>query len=306
VTEHDWSPAEVAAFAERARQGTVAVDRRDSRVRVLTACRLDGTYLEIKGKTGSGRMWVTNRPLLRTDEVDGDCAEATHEVAAYARAGNRFEAILVPLPCPPVVDAEPARGCVGRGMTGPERIERSGTLQVSLAAGRESHSSTDRAALSAGRILEMWALAPDEYSAARCLGGLPDDCAFRAHGVWVGSVYYWDETGGRARTGKHSASRATPEIALAESADDCLFRPVFLDCFPRLFEADHDGGACWSPAENGEGVLTSGALTMRSWILCVRANAASAVFRPIVGEYRLRTMSPACSTMVWQISSATG
>jgi hypothetical protein len=251
VTEQDWSPAEVTAFVERAGKGTVAVDWRDGRVRLLATCRLDGAYLEIKGKTGSGRMWVTNRPLFRTDEVGGDCAEGNHEVAAYSRAGNHFEAILVPLPCPPVADAEPARGCLGRGMTGSQRIKKSEPLMVGLAAARESHSSPDRAALSAGRILDMWALAPDEYHAAQWLAGLPDDCGFRAHGVWVSSVYYWDATGGRARTGKHATSRAAPEFALAQSADDCLFRPPFLDCFPRLFEAAHDGGACWSPAEKG-------------------------------------------------------
>jgi hypothetical protein len=67
----------------------------------------------------------------------------------------------------------------------------------------------------------------------------------------VSSAYYWDETQGRSRTGRHEAVLPAPVFGLAESADDCRFRPVFLDCFPRLFEADHYGRQCWNVVENG-------------------------------------------------------
>jgi len=251
VTERGWTIKEIDAFVDRAKKGTVAVDHNGSKDRIMENCQLSGAYLEILGSKGSGRMWATNRPLFRTDEVDSDCAAATHVVAAFARKEGRFEAILVPLPCPSVADERPARGCLARGLSGPERMKRSQALVARLEASYEAASQSERQnKIDAAQILEPWVLAPDEYSTTRWLSGLPKDCAFSAHGSWVANVYSgWDDGSGYLRT-RIGPKPHPPRFGVgAEALLKCIHRPVFLHCFAGLFEPARFGGACWSPAD---------------------------------------------------------
>ena len=133
VNSRDWPEADVQRFAERATKGTVAVVADGKSVKLLPDCRLPGSYTEVRTKPGQGRLWATNRPLLLTTEVEGAaCVEATHVVAAFVRARSgppAFSGVLVPLPCPAVADDAPARGCVGRGLTGPLRQARAESLR---------------------------------------------------------------------------------------------------------------------------------------------------------------------------------
>jgi hypothetical protein len=143
------------AAAER---GTVAVTLSDARAQTSPDCTLPGAYTEVNG-TGGGRFFATNRAILRTDEVDAKCRSATHLVAAYVTwrdaAVDRIAAILVPLPCPSASDPAPAPGCVGAGLTGPERAARAKPLTERLIANAAGKPMVLEA-------LTAFALAPDQ------------------------------------------------------------------------------------------------------------------------------------------------
>jgi hypothetical protein len=252
VTERDWSPEAIQLFLRRASQSTVAVERATA-TRVLPDCRLDGAYVEVRGEAGSGRFWATNRPLFATHEIGPDCAGATHAVAAYVTHGQRFEGILVPLPCPPTSDTSPARVCIARDMTGPERQLRAQMLEHKWEPDIESSGAP-------GQALQIYALAPDDPVGLSALGEIRKDCVMSAHASWVRAGYQV-EHGSRpvrrpvaATTMGPTAGLAmeTPRIDREWAARTCLASPVFLTAFPELFVVDRQGGSCWLPAKAGE------------------------------------------------------
>jgi hypothetical protein len=252
LTEQEWSATEIASFAARAARGTTAVDRGPKGVSMVADCSLDGRYHEIGGKPGSGRLWVTNRPLFRVDEIGPSCARATHVVAAFARKGRRFQAILVPLPCPSVADKKPAPGCVGRGLTGAERLQKSKALQARIEPVKvvpRNQKERKRMLLtgeldilrkpdipSDGWLLDMWALAPDEYPAVRWLSEVKKDCPLAAQGGWLASCYSKDSApGAPAKPSSHSPPPLKMHLDYGWRPE-CEGRPVLLTCFPALFQ----------------------------------------------------------------------
>lgn len=252
VTDRDWSGAEIASFVARAEKGTTAVSHGPKNTAVLPDCVLDGRYDEVAGKPGSGRLWVTNRPLFRTDEVRASCARATHVVAAFARKDARFEALLLPLPCPSIADGKPAQGCIGQGMTGAERLHKSSGLRTRIEPVKvvprnakerkrmfvtgELEAVTKPEIPSDGWLLEMWALAPDDYPTMRWLSELKKDCPLSAQAGWLASCYAKDSVPGLP------AKPITPVPPPFKMRLDyggqpqCDGRPVFLTCFPSLFQ----------------------------------------------------------------------
>lgn len=258
LTDRDWTPVEVAAFLDRAKRGTVAVERGQRTTRLLVDCGLPGGYEGYDGTSG-GRLWATNRPLLRSEEVGGSCALGTHLVASFATNREKFEAILLPLPCPTSSDPKPAQGCVGRGLSGAERMERARALQERLDPGRstlvtptarlrDTGESSRRAPpelpadprgeIDNAWLLDMWALTPDDYPATRWLNRLVGDCALVEQGQWLDSAYAW----GGTRERPHTVVVAKPSPPVLQkgtpSLSSCLARPVFAQCFPKLVRLD--------------------------------------------------------------------
>src|SRR4051812_34554690 len=120
------------SLVDASKRGGVAVAWDGTRATIVSGCRLDGDYVVIPGRGGKGVFRATNRVLFRTDELAGDCRRATHVIAALATGGPRLRAILVPLPCPPVAQLEPAPGCLGKALTGKQRRLRAAQLGASL------------------------------------------------------------------------------------------------------------------------------------------------------------------------------
>jgi len=263
VSDRDWSPQDVARFVTLASKGTVAVDLSAKGTAVLDDCALPGRYERYPGK-GAGHLWATNRPLLRAEELGRGCARGTHLVAAFARRDARFEAVLVPLPCPPITDIRPARGCVGKGLTGSQRLARGRALQERLDPGgatlprptaaredsgewsrhappplpQDSKDGRGKTRLSNGWLLGMWALTPDDYPATRWLNRLAGDCALAAQGAWLDSAYAW----GGTHKAPHTVvlpKPAPPSLQQGHlSLKSCLARPVFPHCFPDIVTLD--------------------------------------------------------------------
>jgi hypothetical protein len=143
ITEKSLGEGGLATFLSSAAKGTVAVDWNGTGARVVDRCRLDGRYVEAK-ENGGWRFRATNRVLFRTDEIAGECRKATHLVASYITRGapspSQMNAILVPLPCPPAKDTEPATGCIGRGLNGPERRKKADALMTETSPGHVAGS----------------------------------------------------------------------------------------------------------------------------------------------------------------------
>ncbi len=243
VTAQDWSSTEIDACLARAAAGTVAVQQKDGRATLAPNCRLDGKYSQYKERSGSGSLWATNRVLLRTDEVGPDCAGATHVIAAYARKASQFEAILVPLPCPPIADTEPADHCIAAGQTGPQRLRRARAMQAVLETERlasEKDASADVVGGNSKRnslewLLEQWGLAPDDYLALQWLGRIHKDCGFDVQAAWLQSGYH-TTNGSNDITVTVAGPKPTPQV-LGPSINACDWagRPVFVACFPAIF-----------------------------------------------------------------------
>lgn len=253
ITEADVTGGAEAFIASAAR-GTVAVAWDGTRAHSIPECHLDGRYAEARGE-GSGRFWGTNRVLLRSDEIEGPCRSATHLVAAYvtvgaARTGSartpvQLSAILVPLPCPPTSDGEPAPGCIGRGMSGAQRYERSDALMAALDP--DAARTTDVA-----RVLEIYALIPDDHWGVRYAGSLfHGDCPLAHQGEWITQQY--ESLADRDRHVplklRDPASRpGPPQLSTPGSRFDCVATPAFLRCFPDHFVPVLTATGSWQPA----------------------------------------------------------
>jgi hypothetical protein len=253
VTSREWREADVQRFVERAAKGTVAVAVDGKAVKLLPDCRLPGSYTEVGARPGQGRLWATNRPLLLTSEVEGAaCVEATHAVAAFARAwsgSTTFSGVLVPLPCPSVADDAPARGCVGRGLTGPLRQARAESLREKL-----NGTAVEKVALT--KFLEVYALAPDDDLALGFtnVAHVNTECALYAHARWVASQY----TTSRTASGKLVATLRPadadertidrPTLDVTRGNRSCLHHPVFRKCFSGIAEPVDEPWRCWEAA----------------------------------------------------------
>ena len=248
VTEHDWSVASIDSFVSRTVAGTVAVDLLSGTPRLLPDCRLAGKYTEALGETGSGRFWATSRPLFGFEELPPECFEATHAIAAYVRRVGRFEALAVPLPCPFVDDASPARGCIGRGLTGRERLARARAIIRKLETEIDPFPSVS---------LELYALAPDAsmvparfgLSTTRPFDWRQRDCVLASHMGWVSSGYDWSEDASGRGSVVPRPRNLVPEIDIFRSGDSCLYRPIFTTCFPELFRPKQLRSVCWESVE---------------------------------------------------------
>lgn len=211
---------------EASRAGTVVVVFWDGAVRVLDTCKLAGPYTEVAGEAGSGRFWASHRTLFRPGELSEGCAAATHSVAAFAvGTSGAFSAILIPLPCPSTADARPAEGCVGRGLTGPERLERALKL-------RKRGSSTSPVS----EAFEAYALFSEDRTGRDFLHGLASrqdaDCSMSGQ---VSALGFQVEL---------------PTIDLQRSWDECEYQPAYLGCFPGLFDpAPGEPHGCWRPVK---------------------------------------------------------
>ena len=254
VTSRDWQEADVQRFVERAAKGTVAVAADGKTVTLLPDCRLPGTYTEVLTQPGQGRLWATNRVLLLTGEVDRvACADATHTVAAFARARSgslTFSGVLVPLPCPSVGDSEPARGCVARGLTGPVRKAQAGALREKLKA-----TPVNNVALT--KFLEVYALAPDDDLALGFtdLGHVNTECALYDHARWVGAQYRTRRlpSGQEVTTLRPANNQSRPLVDMPtldylRGSQSCLHHPAFRKCFAGIAEPVDESWACWEPA----------------------------------------------------------
>jgi hypothetical protein len=253
VTNREWREADVQRFVERAAKGTVAVAIDGKAVKLVPECHLPGSYTELRTRAGQGRLWATNRPLLLTSEVEGAaCVEATHAVAAFARASSgspAFSGVLVPLPCPPVADDAPARGCVGRGLTGPLRQARAESL-------RERVNATAAEKVGLKEFLEAYVLAPDDALALGflSLARVNSECALYSHAHWVSSQYARSRTvAGKlvatlrpADADERTIDRPTLDFALGDRS--CIFHPVFRKCFAGIAEPVDQPRRCWEPA----------------------------------------------------------
>jgi hypothetical protein len=240
VTDRDWNNAEIERFVRRAGEGVVAVNRRENgRLNLLASCNLDGRYVEIRAKAGSGAMWASTRPLFRADEVGESCAEATHLVAAYARQGGRFDAILLPLPCPSVLATDSARGCVGRGMTGAQRLKRARALWGAL-----DHEAfvNEWSEGWVGRSHEARALVPDHGLSNVLEAG---DRTLSEHAWWVRSAYGYINESLPMRLEHPEAPK--PQLNL-QCRHGCIAFPVFMKCFPDIFEPELTDVGCWIAA----------------------------------------------------------
>jgi hypothetical protein len=225
-------------------RGSVAVEHDPGGTRVVEGCALDGTYTEVVGEAGSGRFWATNRVLFLMTEISEPCETATHVVAAFAEKGARSGAILVPLPCPSTADERPAPGCVGRGLTGPERRARA----LALSESAKADPTLVSAPWPPGIALESYALQPDHYEGYASLNLNFYTCSLRPQVWFVRNNYKRPDT-----------PRFDPPMLIASAGDleavpeyqaggtGCDDRPPFLECFPELFDPEAAEG-CWKEA----------------------------------------------------------
>ena len=231
-----WSAEEIERFITRSLHGAAAVIYADGAARLVPGCKLDGGYQEVPAKPGSGRFWASDRLLYIPDEIGGDCAEATHVIGAFALRADggvvtEFGAILVPLPCPSVHAESPAKGCIGRGLTGSERLERARALM-----NRGGEAMFADASVS----LEAYALAPDAIETLDYLGQLDGagkwrlDCGLQgqAQGMW--ELYFVDMEGDR-RVLRLRSYWQSMRPRVRWDCFLCSSQPAFQACFPGLF-----------------------------------------------------------------------
>lgn len=241
ITEREWSAAQVRALIEQTRRGTAAVARDDKAIALVPECRLDGAYVEVEGEPGSARLWVTNRILFVSGELPKECAAATHAVVAYALGKNdQFNAILVPLPCPPATDARPAAGCVGKGLDGAARLSRARAL-----AAQGASSSVENA-------LEGYALAPDQPEGLellpRAASGKDGDCALEKYSAWIGDHFRLVRRGREISVTRLLERKPPLELFESHEGAGGCSAPVFLRCFPKMFDPAPAGPGCWARA----------------------------------------------------------
>lgn len=244
LSESDWSVSERERLEQGLSRGSVAVEHDPGGTRVVEDCALDGTYTEVVGEAGSGRFWATNRVLFLMTEISGPCQTATHVVAAFAKRGTRSGAILVPLPCPSTAEERPAPGCVGRGLTGPERRARA----LALIESTKADPTRGSAPWPPGIALGSYALQPDHYEGYASLNLNFYTCSLRPQ-VWFVLNNYE----------RPDSPRFNPPMLIASARDleaipayqmrgtGCDDRPPFLECFPELFDPAPAEG-CWKEA----------------------------------------------------------
>jgi hypothetical protein len=244
IDEKDWAPGELRSFFARVRKGAAAVDHVPGQTRVVPECRLAAAYGEVEGRPGKGRLWTVLDPqILLSTPLEPACGKATHVVAVFATNGPRFSAVLVPLACGSVSEPEPAAGCIGRGMTGPQRLARAMTMVNDI-----PRDDLETRRVDLGTLLDIYALAPDDIGVANLnLFRRQLRCPLAANAARA------KERLERSRAGEPDASAGVSQ-EFVDRFDSrhllvCRFTLPFLTCFPGLFEpAPGSFPGCWSPA----------------------------------------------------------
>jgi hypothetical protein len=225
------------------------VKHEDGQSSLLADCKLVGSYTEVGGNKGSGRLWATNRLLLLPSEVGAACDEATHLVATFVTRDRTFSAILVPLPCPSISETTPSKRCIGKEATGPERQARADEV----IRGQPKPRWDQDLALT----LATYSLAPDYWRALGVLDETQSECAFTEQAEWLANRYTVVQ---RLGDGEYNAVltpekswNPAPTLDVESSQRRCVHQPAFRKCFPGLFEALPGTTGCWELARHGAG-----------------------------------------------------
>jgi hypothetical protein len=258
ISESDWSDAQIASLLRLSDRGVnLAVDRSGPSTVLVSDCELDGGYVEIAG--GPGRFWGTDRAFYYSEEIPSACRTATHLIASFAVAEDgkggrrRFSAILVPLPCPPSTDMNPAVGCIGKGLTGPKRQARS-LMMAGFETRRAKERDFEKRPTDVGQLFETYALYPDDPWGALYLAGYsryPPESKDRGLASvlwWPGGKYNFRMNGQNTVLEPNYQWEATPHRLSCPETYSCQGEPpVFLACFGGLFRPAPDYDGCWTP-----------------------------------------------------------
>jgi hypothetical protein len=225
-----------------AEQGVVAVVLGE-RVELVEACRLPGQYHEgVAAPDSPGRAWSSARLVFVPDELSGaSCSRATHFVASFAISGEADgEAIILPLPCPPLGTGKVAKGCIGAGLDDAARkltAEPLWNRAETLLDNREMDQALPL-------VLDIAALIPDGWGYMQLLEALrPLDheghggCLWLSEAAFAVHVMLPDH---RISIVDISKGRITP----SHDYPICDTQPSLLTCFPGRF-IPGTGNNCW-------------------------------------------------------------
>jgi hypothetical protein len=147
------------------------------------------------------------------------------------------------------VGRTPAPGCIARGLTGSDRRKKADALMSELPPDRVT--TTD-----AAKVLEVFALIPDKYWGVMYGSKVNTaDCPLTRQGGWLESQYDWHSSPDPAEFPYvvellDAATRPPPpNLNWQGSNFNCLYRPVFMECFPGQFEPIISDSGRWNPVE---------------------------------------------------------
>ena len=230
------------ALAERGR-GMVALAVSNDRVEIIEGCQLPGRYHEaVAAPDSPGRAWGADRLSFTPGEPRG-CERATHVVASFAiRDELDGEAIVLPLPCPPLGRGKPPVGCIGAGL---DDAARKAAARERWELGRSAtvEMKHEELASTLPGMLELAALMPE----AAAYVALAKHLSYLDSERYGGCLWYADAA--------RSAHLLDPEFvpseslvrqrpALSHEIEECHARPSLLTCFPQRYTPGY-GGNCW-------------------------------------------------------------
>jgi hypothetical protein len=229
-----------------AEQGVVAIVLGD-RVEVLEACRLPGHYHEgVAAPDSPGRAWSSDRLVFVPDELSASgpknkCDRATHFVASFAIRGDADgEAIVLPLPCPPLGTGKKAVGCVGAGLDDGARKAEVKTLW------QQAEPLLDKLDMDPALplALRMAALMPDAWGYMKLLDALrPLDRETHGGCLWLSEAAF----AVHVLKPDHEISIVDVSKGRITPSHDypiCDTQPSLLTCFPGRF-VPGTGDNCW-------------------------------------------------------------
>jgi hypothetical protein len=243
-----------------AEQGVVAVALGD-RVELIETCRLPGQYHEgVAAPDSPGRAWSSDRLVFVPDEIFGgsapsgvssnrsagtgredNCSRATHFVASFAIRGEADgEAIVLPLPCPPLGTGKAATGCIGAGLDDAARKAAAAPLWKRAQPLLDNGEMNEALPLA----LEIGALIPDAWGYMNILDALRS-LDHQGHGgcLWLSEAAF----AVHAMLPDHEISIvdiSKGRILPSHDYPKCDTRPSLLTCFPGRFHPG-TGDNCW-------------------------------------------------------------
>jgi len=164
-----------------------------------------------------------------TDVLDNSPSwEGNGNSGCQLKAETNCGAGHLPLPCPPTDDPAPAKGCMGRGLTGPQRKKRA--LDIWYKTLEEAPN------LDLTRLFDVYVLMPADPRGLEYLRRMDRqprvDCFL----------------GGQIQSAQTSDPPAKwPHFYPSDAT--CEYQPPFLTCFPGFFEPSPGIRSCWRPAE---------------------------------------------------------